>query len=256
MTQIIPLFAFGCLIGFTLGLLGGGGSILTVPILVYIFGVEVHSAIGTSLAVVGATAIIGAITHSRRGNVKLKSGFAFGVMAMVGAIPGAWFSHFVGEKIILILFALLMIVVGLRMLLRETSYLSKEAATHTDLYIFRSTLVLMAMGFVVGLLTGFFGVGGGFLIVPALVLVGNFPIHQAVGTSLLIIAMASVSGFVGHLSLVNLNFFIMAYFVIGSIVGVILGTTSSSRIPEKRLTQSFGLFIIIISLYLFYRNLF
>jgi uncharacterized membrane protein YfcA len=256
MTQIILLFAFGCLIGFTLGLLGGGGSILTVPLLVYIFGVGVYSAIGTSLAIVGTTAIIGAITHSRRGNVKFKSGFAFGVMAMIGAIPGAWFSHLVGEKMILVLFALLMIFVGLRMLLTEKSHLSNEAGTHTDLHISRATLVLMSMGFVVGVLTGFFGVGGGFLIVPALVLVGNFPIHQAVGTSLLIIAMASVSGFVGHLSLVNLNFLIITYFVIGSIVGVILGTTSSSRIPEKRLTQSFGLFIIIISLYLFYQNLF
>ena len=256
MTQIILLFAFGCLIGLTLGLLGGGGSILTVPILVYVFGVEVHSAIGTSLAIVGTTAIIGAITHSRRGNVKFKSGLAFGVMAMIGAIPGAWLSHLVGGKTILILFALLMIVVGLRMLLRETRSLSKESDSHNHPYVFRAMLVLISIGFVVGVLTGFFGVGGGFLIVPGLVLVGNFPTHQAVGTSLLVIAMASFSGFLGHLSLGNLNFLIIAYFVIGSIVGVILGTTSSGHISEKRLTQSFGVFIIIISLYLFYQNLF
>ena len=107
----------------------------------------------------------------------------------------------------------------------------------------------------VGLLTGFFGVGGGFLIVPALVLVGNFPTHQAVGTSLLIIAMASVSGFLGHLSFGTVDLTVVKLFVLGGLGGVLAGTVLAGRVPEQKLARAFGWFTIIVALYLIYENL-
>jgi len=121
MNQAILSLIFGGLIGFSLGLLGGGGSILTVPILVYVIGQDVHAAIGTSLAIVGGSALLGAFAHSRKGDVRIKSGLAFGLMSMIGAIPGVWLNRLAAGKVILLLFAFLMIAVAMEMLRKKTA---------------------------------------------------------------------------------------------------------------------------------------
>ncbi len=254
MGQIVLSLAFGSLIGFLLGLLGGGGSILTVPILVYVIGEDVHSAIGTSLAIVGASALLGVLAHSRRGNVRIKSGLVFGFVSMVGAIPGVWLNHLIAGKVILFFFGLLMIVMGLGMLRKGNTSQSSGLSTLCGVYTQKGWLGFISIGFVVGLLTGFFGIGGGFLIVPALVLTGNFPAHSAIGTSLLVITMASVSGFLGHLSFGVIDSRIMGLFVLGGMIGVFSGTALAGRMPEHKLAKMFGWFIIILGLYLIYKN--
>jgi len=128
MSQAILSLLFGGLIGFSLGLLGGGGSILTVPILVYLIGQDVHAATGTSLAIVGASALFGALANSRSGNVRMKSGFIFGLMSMIGAIPGVWLNRIVAGKVILILFGFLMIAVAISMLHKKIAHPEAKAA--------------------------------------------------------------------------------------------------------------------------------
>lgn len=176
MSQAILSLVFGGLIGFSLGLLGGGGSILTVPILVYVIGQDVHAATGTSLAIVGANALLGALAHSRKGNVRMKSGLIFGLMSMIGAIPGVWLNNLVEGKVILILFGFLMLAVAISMLHKKIGHPGpKDAGMPYEAYTPKDWFSLLLMGLVVGFLTGFFGVGGGFLIVPAIGVSGKFP---------------------------------------------------------------------------------
>ena len=182
---ILSLF-FGALVGLLLGLLGGGGSILAVPVLVYVIGENVHSATGTSLAIVCSSALLGAFLHSRQGNLRLKSGILLGFMSMLGAVPAVWANRLVAADILLVLFGILMLIVAVGMLRNNTSSTQKSDIP-CELYTSKDWLKIIATGLVVGALTGFFGVGGGFLIVPALVIVGKFPMQQAVGTSLLVI---------------------------------------------------------------------
>ena len=252
MQQLVLPLSFGAIIGFILGLLGGGGSVITIPILVYGMGLDVHSAIGTSLVIVGVNAMIGAVVYARNGNIRLKSGLIFGSMSMVGAIPGAWMNHFISGEIILLLFSMLMIAVAIGMLRNNRGQLKISvipSKTRNNL----SRLMLLGLG--VGLLTGFFGVGGGFLIVPALILFGKFLAHQAVGTSLLIIAMASFSGFVGHVHMGAVDFRIAGLFILGGLAGSMAGISLAGKMPEEKLTRAFGWFIIVVALYVIYRSI-
>ncbi len=257
MGQIVLSIVLGSLIGFSLGLLGGGGSILTVPILVYIIGEDVHSATGTSLAIVSVSALIGAIAHVRSGNVQIKSGLIFGAASMIGTIPGVWLNRLVAGKVILLFFGLLMIVLGVGMLRNKTTHQSfSSAGAPFEVFAWKRLIGFLALGFAVGLLTGFFGVGGGFLIVPALVLAGHLPTHKAVGTSLLVIVMTSVSGFLGHLRFGAVDIKIVELFALGSLAGVLSGTALAGRMSGQKLSKAFGWFIIIVALYLIYKNLF
>lgn len=246
---------FGGAIGFALGLLGGGGSILTVPILVYVLGQDVHSATGASLAIVGATAALATLLHARRREVRLRAGLLFGGTSMIGALPGVWLNHLLPGRLILLAFVALMIVVAALMLGKRTGDSEATAITSCDFFTWREWLRLTLSGVLVGLLTGFFGVGGGFLIVPALVLAGHFPAHQAVGTSLLIIAMASLSGFLGHLQLGGLDLSVVGPFVAGGLIGSLGGTALCGRLPAARLAKGFGVFILLVALYTGYHTL-
>ena len=248
---------FGGFIGLSLALLGGGGSIITVPVLVYIIGQDVHAATGTSLAIVGLSALIGAFFHSRRGEVRLKSGVAFGLMSMAGAIPGVWLNSIVNGEVILILFSILLIIVAIDMLRsKPTSKQELRNQAPCETYTANDWLKMVAIGLLVGVLTGFFGVGGGFLIVPALVLLGNFPTHQAVGTSLLVISITSFSGFLSHLSFGGINFDVMLIFVLGGFCGVLSGSALADRVSGQQLNRAFGFFAIFVASYLIYANIF
>ena len=254
--QVLLSLVLGGTIGLLLGLLGGGGSILAVPTLVYIIGENVHSATGMSIAIVGAGALLGAILHSRKGDVRLKSGILLGVASMLGAVPGVWLNRAVVGETILLLFSVLMIIIAINLLRSKPSNQKPETGSPCKLYTSKDWLKITAIGLLVGLLTGFFGVGGGFIIVPALVLVANFPAHQAVGTSLLVIFMTSFSGFLGNLVFGGLDFTIVLIFVVGGAVGILSGTALASRVSGRTLNRTFSLFIICMALYLIYTNAF
>jgi uncharacterized protein len=248
MSQPVLFISFGALIGLTLGLLGGGGSILTVPILIYIFDQDIHTATGSSLAIVGATALVGALAHYRRGNLRLKAGIGFGIVSMLGTFPGVWLNRLIAAKTILFLFALLMIIVAGFMFRKQPPPQFSREIPIQQTYKEWVRLSFLALG--VGGLTGFFGVGGGFLIVPALVLFGKYATHEAVGTSLLIIGMASLSGVIGHLSLGSLDLRVIALFIIGGLFGSLIGTATGEHMSPEKLTKAFGGLIICVGIYM------
>ncbi len=252
MDQPFLSLVFGGPIGFTLGLLGGGGSILTVPILVYVIGQDAHAATGTSLAIVGTSALLGALAHGRKGNVRLKAGLAFRAVSMLAAQPRVWLNRLVAGRAILLLFGCLMFAVGVRMIRRKAPPVA--AAPGAPAPGGRPWLRLLAPGSAVGLLTGFFGIGGGFLIVPALVLAAGFPTHHAVGTSLLVIAMTSASALAGHLHFGTVDPRLVGFFVAGGAAGILSGSALAGLLPERTLGRAFGWFIILLALYVVYRN--
>lgn len=245
----------GSLVGFSLGLIGGGGSILTVPLLVYVIGDSVSSAIGTSLAIVGLNALFGFIGHWRERRVRLKTGIVFGLSGVTGAFLGAWLGHFLPGKQILFLFALLMIVAALGMLRRrEPQTIAGEQRAFRDVSGVSEWLKVLLAGLIVGMLTGFFGVGGGFVIVPALVVVLGMPMHLAVGTSLLIIAINSGAGLLAHLQYGGIDIATTLLFALGGLLGALLGATLAGKVREARLRQIFAYGMVAVALYLLYQN--
>jgi len=255
-SEIIQALCFGTLIGFIMGFLGGGGAVLAVTVLVYIFHEKTSVAASTSLAIVGASSIIGAAAHAISKDVRFKIGIITGVASIAGAFPGAWFNHLVSEKILLLLFGILVILIGLDMLrigykgeVNKTGIDTREVYTRTD------WLQLIVLGLVVGLLSSFFGVSGGFLIVPALLLVAKLTPRQAIGTSLFITTITSTSGFLSHLHFGHVDFNLAGLFMASGIVGVVIGTLLSDRISGKAMTRFFAVFLILLAIYIIYRNI-
>jgi uncharacterized membrane protein YfcA len=242
---------FGVLIGAALGLLGGGGSILTVPIFVYVLGFGPKEAIAMSLAVVGATSLFGALGHWRAGNVNLRVAAPFGAVAVAGTYAGARLSALFSGGAQLVLFAAVMLVAALFML-REAG---GGGAPHLAGQSRRLPLGLVAVeGLAVGVLTGLVGVGGGFLIVPALVLVGKVPMKEAVGTSLLVIAMKSAAGFAGYLGQVEVAWGFMGLFSAAALTGVLGGTYAGRYFSQAALKRYFAWFLILAGLFILFEN--
>jgi uncharacterized protein len=235
-------------IGVSLGLIGGGGSILTVPILVYFLGVEAHEAVGMSLAVVGATSLIGAYLHYRQNNVNFAKGLLFGAAGISGAFLGAPLTKLVSPGVLLLLFGGLMFTVAASMLWRSKQTQSKTPPPRQILW------KALAAGFGVGVLTGFLGVGGGFLIVPALVLFGGLEMKEAVGTSLLVIFLNCVAGLIGHASRNYFDWRLTALVIILAVGGVGAGTILSHRLAANRLQKMFAVLVLAVSLFLFAKN--
>jgi uncharacterized membrane protein YfcA len=239
----------GFAIGLTLGLLGGGGSILTVPALVYLVGQSPATAVTTSLAIVGANSLIGAGLHSRRGKLNHRVAVVFGGAGMIVAYAAAGLSRLFTPGALLAAFALLMLVIGGVMLSGATrsTTLKKSDRCNWPLTV--------AAGAVVGLLTGILGVGGGFLIVPALVMLVGLPMQEAVGTSLLVIAANSLAGLLGHLGGEMPDPALLAVFVFAGLIGIWAGTHLAHRVPAARLQQGFAVFVVAIALFLLADNL-
>ena len=239
----------GLLIGLLLGALGGGGSILTVPVLVYLLHQEPHAATAGSLLIVGITAAAGMVAHRRAGRVRLAPGIAFGILGVAGAYAGTRLSSSVPPDLLLSLFAALMLAAAAAMLRRRpgTAGQRERAGGST---IPRRVLKILAAAAGVGLLTGFFGVGGGFVIVPALVLVLGFDMPAAVGTSLLVIAVNSAAAFAarlgGHLSL---DWPLLAVFTAAALAGVLAGNRVASRVDATRLSTAFTILLIAVAAY-------
>lgn len=230
------------LVGVTLGLLGGGGSILTVPLLAYVAGMDAKEAIATSLLVVGVTSAVGAISHARAGRVQWRTGILFGAAGMVGAYAGGLFSRFIPGGILLLAFAAMMIATAVAMLRGRKN----KAATGSAVPAMPVGKILLD-GVVVGLVTGLVGAGGGFLVVPALALLGGLPMPIAVGTSLIVIAMKSFAGLGGYLSSVQIDWRLAAMVTGAAVVGSLIGGRLTSKVDPDTLRKGFGWFVLLMS---------
>lgn len=241
-------------IGITLGLLGSGGSILTVPVLVYLLGHDGKVAIAESLAIVGGIALIGTIPYARRSLVDWRNVVLFGIPGMVGTYGGAWSSHFVSEAFQLALFALVMLLAA-GMMFRCSGNKSLE---EQDKHVHPRWQILLE-GFAVGILTGLVGVGGGFLVVPALAILGGLPMRLAVGTSLVIIGLKSLSGFYKYLGVLaesneHVNFSTIAIFLAVGAVGTLLGSYWSARIAQQQLKRGFAIFLVVMGIFVLWQE--
>lgn len=261
---VIIGFAAAIFIGISLGLIGGGGSILTVPVLVYILGVNPVLATAYSLFVVGSTSLVGAATYMRKGLVNYKTALVFAVPSfiavfltrkfLVPALPDPLFT--VGEAIItknigiMVFFALIMLAASYSMITTRKCVDCKE----DEPVAFNFPMIALE-GSVVGVITGIVGAGGGFLIIPALVLLAKLPMKMAVGTSLLIIAAKSLIGFLGDLSTQTIDWQMLFIFTALSIVGIFIGSALSKKINERVLKTGFGWFVLLMGIYIITKEL-
>lgn len=252
-------------IGISLGLIGGGGSILTVPVLVYLFKVEPVVATSYSLFIVGLSSLVGAFPKYKQGQVNLKTALIFGIPSIIAVfatrkfivpqIPKEVFSigDFVVTKSILlmILFAILMVFASISMISNK----NKKTESENGVQKFNYPMIILE-GAVVGMLTGLVGAGGGFLIIPALVLLSKLPMKQAVGTSLLIIAAKSLIGFTGDLSNYTMDWKLLGTVTALAITGIFIGDALSKKIDGNKLKKGFGWFVLVMGIYIIVKELF
>ncbi|SEA41610.1 hypothetical protein SAMN05443667_104129 [Flavobacterium gillisiae] len=250
------------IIGLSLGLIGGGGSILAVPILVYLFKIHPEQATSYSLFIVGFTSMIGSFSHYKLGNLKIKSALVFAVPSILSLLfvrkiilpllPDILFSiddfDITKNLLIMIVFAFLMIATSVSMIRK-----SKKVKEAKEI----NFLILSIIGLFVGLIIGFLGAGGGFLIIPALLFFANLPMKQAVGTSLFIIFINSLIGFGGDLlGGVDLNYKLLLIISAMAIIGLFIGTQLSKRIDGAKLKPAFGWFVLVMGIYIIFKELF
>lgn len=248
-------------IGISLGLIGGGGSILTIPILVYLFKIDPKLATSYSLFIVGITALSGCFSHYRMGNLKIKSALFFAIPSVFSIlvireviilkIPNVIFTindfQVTKNFLIMIVFALLMIAASISMIYKNSPQLESSKTNYLQLAI---------IGAIVGLVTGFLGAGGGFLIIPALLFFANLPMKQAVGTSLLIIFINSSIGFAGDLYIgTPINYTFLLSITAIAFIGMLIGSFLSKKIDGNKLKPIFGWFILVMGIYIVIREI-
>jgi uncharacterized membrane protein YfcA len=241
------------LMGLALGLLGGGGSILAVPILVYVLGFGTKEAVAASLVIVGLTSLFGAAEHWREGHVRLRIALVFGSFAAAGAYLGAQLAGLFSGAVQLSLFATVMLVAAFFMF-RDNEPDEDSKDNFSGGSTRRLLLWLAVPGLGVGVLTGLVGVGGGFLIVPALVLIAEVPMEAAVGTSLLIIAMNSFAGFAGYLGKTEMQWGLMALFTALAVAGSFAGAYLARFVPSGALQKAFAVFVVGMAVFILYEN--
>lgn len=243
--MLLLIHLLAVLSGLALGLLGGGGSILAVPILVYGAGLSPRDAIASSLVIVGASSLLGAMF--RRSELDLQAAWHFALYGMLGTFAGARLAEHLSEAVQLGLFAATMLVVAGLMLTHNASTVARSS-TRTG------SLPLPLASLAVGLLTGVVGVGGGFLIVPALVLSAGLPMRRAVPTSLLIIALNCAAGLVGYFGQVSFHPPFLAGFTLAVLAGIFLGGKLVPRINQAHLKRAFAIFLLFVGTYILWRN--
>ncbi len=258
-------FLSSILIGLSLGLIGGGGSILTVPVLVYFFKVDAVLATAYSLCVVGLTSLVGSMTYFKQKLVNLRTAFVFGVPSIIAVmvtrifvlplIPTVVYTSesFTVTKnmLVMVLFAILMVLASYQMIRKNNGEEMQRSGDDRH-----SLAVLFLQGALVGVITGFIGAGGGFLIIPVLVNNLRVPMKEAIGTSLLIIAVNSLIGFASSLQDIIIDWSLLIKIVLLAIVGVFVGTYIGRRIDGHKLKPAFGWFILIMGFYILAKELF
>ena len=243
-----PLAWLGAmLVGLSLGLTGAGGSIITLPVLVYLAGVPPDQAVGLSLLVVGAAAAAGALQRWKAGDFHPRAALMFAVAGMAGSMVGARFTRGVAPEVLMAVFAVLMLVVALTMLLSRDDALVMAP----ECLPFRCLLA----GGGVGLLTGFIGVGGGFLLMPALVKFARLPLRMATGTSLAVIAFNASAGFAAHFQAASTDWKLASLFSGIAVAGSIAGNHLAARLPVPRLRQGFAVMVLATGIWVLWRNL-
>jgi uncharacterized membrane protein YfcA len=257
------------IIGVSLGLIGGGGSILTVPVLVYLMGVEPVVATAYSLFIVGSTALVGAVPKWQNGVVNLKTAFIFGVPAIAAVYATrAWLVPLIPQEVftvggfvvtksvlLMLLFAVLMVAASISMIRSKNGDTNESTSISNDGLHFNYPLILTE-GVVVGILTGLVGAGGGFLIIPALVLLAKLPMKEAVGTSLLIIGMKSLLGFTGDLGHYTMDWVLLLTVTGLAIGGIFVGNAMSKRVSAQKLKVGFGWFVLLMGIYIIVKEIF
>lgn len=243
-------YTLAALVGLSLGLMGGGGSILTVPIFVYVLGFDPKVAIAMSLPVVGGTSLVGTLSHWKAGNVDLRMAALFGAVAMTGAYLGARLAVFLSGPLQLALLAVVMLAASVSMFRSARRPAASQAERPRA--VSPGLLIPVALG--VGLLTGLVGIGGGFLVVPALVVLARVPMKEAVGTSLLVIAMNSVAGFAGYLGHVDAPWGFMLAFTAVAALGIVAGTYLVRFVSQAALKQAFAVFLVLMGTFILYKN--
>ena len=265
--EIYLIFGYlgAVLIGLILGLIGGGGSILTLPILVYLFGIEPVTATAYSLFIVGLAAVVGTLKNMRQQLVDFKTALIFALPAfiavyvtrryLVPALPdplfslGTWsLSKNVG---IMVFFAVIMVLASVSMIRDRREEIDVQSGTGAQ---YNYPLIILE-GFVVGILTGIVGAGGGFLIIPALVLLAKLPMKKAVATSLLIIAIKSLIGFMGDLQVIDIDWIFLLVFASLSVIGIFIGVGLNRIVSGKKLKKGFGWFVLIMGLFIVLKEL-
>ena len=259
-------FVLAILVGVSLGLIGSGGSILTVPILVYVMGVDPVLATAYSLFIVGATALVGGIQNARDGRVDFKTALIFGIPSIIAVyITRAYLVPVIPESVfilldfevtkpifLMVIFAIVMVAASITMIKPQ-----KNKQLGEEIPMAYNYPMILIEGSVVGVLTGLVGAGGGFLIIPALVLLAKMPMKKAVGTSLFIIAAKSLIGFTGDLKGSEvIDWKLLLVFTTASVFGIILGILLAKKIPGEKLKTSFGWFVLVMGIYIIVKELF
>lgn len=259
--EIIGYFA-SALIGISLGLIGGGGSIVTVPVLVYLFGISPTLAISYSLFVVGFTSLVGAIKSYRTGKVDMKIVMLFGSVSittvfisrkfLVALLPDVFFTigsfNVTHSLFVMVVFAILMVAASLSMI--------RDKKTETSDSGHKQPMLLIVYGILIGAVTGLLGAGGGFLLIPALVILMKLPMKKAVGTSLLIIALNSLIGFLGDIGQHKIDWKLLATVTAIAVVGIFVGGFFNEKINSHKLKKGFGWFVLIMGIYIIVKELF
>jgi uncharacterized protein len=264
---------FGAVVGLSLGLTGGGGAIFAVPMLVYGLGMDAREAVGVSLVSVGMTSFVGFVGRWRTGQVEIRTGLLFAVAGMIGAPIGSWLSNHIPEPLLLTFFAVLMVTVAYRMWNKAKTVAQESAAcpvTSPDddgpscqrdadgnlRLTSRCARLLLLVGVLTGVLSGLFGVGGGFVIVPALITFSGMAIHRAVGTSLMVITLVSLAGVVSHVTSGRaIPAEVTALFAVGGVAGMLLGSMIGRKLSGSVLQRSFAVAILAVAVFVLYRTL-
>ncbi|HEU4997290.1 MAG TPA: sulfite exporter TauE/SafE family protein [Gemmatimonadaceae bacterium] len=234
------------MVGLSLGMLGGGGSVLTVPIFVYAGGFAAKAAVAMSLPVVGVTSLVGALFRARSRDLDLRVALIFGGVAMAGAYAGARVGVLLPGDVQLTILAVVMLAAAVAMFRRGAAR-NEPAPVNAAAPIVVPRLVIAALG--VGLLTGVVGIGGGFLVVPALVLLMGVPMKRAIGTSLLVIAMNAAAGLLGYVGRVDMSWGYVAWFTLAAIAGILAGTSLVRFVPTRALTRAFAVLLALVAVF-------
>jgi uncharacterized protein len=246
-SDYLGVLSLAVVVGLSLGAMGGGGSIITTPVLVYVAHVPPERAVGMSLFIVGATSLVGALLQARERNVAFAPMILFSVTGMAGAYLGAAGTHLVRREVLMLLFAAIMLSAGAAMWNGSRHRQPSRS--------FSSPYKCLAAGFAVGLLTGFIGVGGGFLIVPALVLVAGLDSKLAIGTSPAIITFNSITGLLGQMRYIEMDWKFVAGFLVFAVAGMVTGVGISKNLPEARLRRIFAMVVIVLGVAVGLQNL-